>query len=55
MWQCVHSGWHRLAQAAAANALALRDPFPLTSRLEPDILLRAKQDFLKTDSDSDLQ
>lgn len=24
-------------------------------RLEPDILLRAKQDFLKTDSDSDLQ
>lgn len=28
---------------------------PLTSRLEPDILLRAKQDFLKTDSDSDLQ
>uniref|UniRef100_A0A8C0NL64 Adenosine monophosphate deaminase 2 n=1 Tax=Canis lupus familiaris TaxID=9615 RepID=A0A8C0NL64_CANLF len=24
-------------------------------KLEPDILLRAKQDFLKTDSDSDLQ
>lgn len=28
---------------------------PLTSRLEPDILLRAKQDFLKTDSDLDFQ
>lgn len=46
------TGWD---PAAAASALALPDPFPLTSRLEPDILLRAKQDFLKTDSDSDLQ
>lgn len=46
------TGWD---SAAAATGLALPDPFPLTSRLEPDILLRAKQDFLKTDSDSDLQ
>lgn len=29
--------------------------FPFVLRLEPDILLRAKQDFLKIDSDADLQ
>ena len=40
---------------AAAIACALPDLALPTFRLEPDILLRAKQDFLKTDSDSDLQ
>lgn len=40
---------------ARSTGLIVCLPSPLASRLEPDILLRAKQDFLKTDSDSDFQ
>ena len=46
----------RRCRALARNTgLIMGPPSPLTSRLEPDILLRAKQDFLMTDSDSDFQ